>query len=432
MDRRQALGTMFSPVAAAFAASMAPVRHASGWELAGRLGRGASSGQGGPDDEDFWRTIRDAFTVDGSIVNLNNAGVSPAPQVVQDSMARHLQRANSVPPPIALWREGRPLREQVREQLAELCGADAEEIAITRNTTEGLHICQHGFDLSPGDEVLASDQDYPRMLNAFRQRERRHGVRLVTVPLPVPAAEPAEIVRRYEQAITARTRLILVSHVVNLTGDVLPVAELCVLGERHGVPVIVDGAHAVGQLPVSLRGMGCRFYGSSLHKWLFAPHGTGLLFVKRAEIEGLWPLFAENPGQEKDIRKFEEIGTQPMANLLAISEALSFHRAIGGDRKLARLRYLRDRFVDQLTARSDRVRLQTHRERAGAVVNVAIDGLDPVELSSWLWSRHRVLTVAITHSDCTGLRVSPSVYTTPGEIDRAVELVGRALRDGVE
>lgn len=412
------------------------MRTASATELADRLSGigGISGAKGQPEalagDEDFWFEVQQAFTQDRSIINLNNGGVSPAPKIVQNSMARHLARANSVPPPIALWREAPAQQEAVRTSLARVWGVDAEELAITRNTTESLHICEHGIDLSEGDEVIASDQDYPRMLNALRQRERRQGIKLVQVSLPVPMDDRAEVVRRYEAAITPRTKAILCCHMINLTGQVLPVRELCALGEARGIPVFVDGAHALAHVDFKLPDLGCSYYGTSLHKWLFAPHGTGLLYVRRNAIEGLWPLFAENPGQQNNIRKFEEIGTHPAANILAIAEALAFHEAIGGKRKQARLEYLRDRWMNALRAH-DRVRFNTNTRFAGGIANIAIDGLEPAKLAGWLWRKHRVLVVGITHKACPGLRVSPSVYTTPGEIDRFVELIEHAMVHGL-
>ncbi len=430
MHRRQALAVIVSPVAAGAAASLLPVRTASAAELASRLSGATGEPSAIARDEDYWAEVQRAFTQNRGLINLNNGGVSPAPLVVQDAMARHLSRANSVPPPIALWREAPAQREAIRAGLARAWGVDAEELAITRNTTESLHICQHGFDLSQGDEVLTSDQDYPRMINAFHQRERRAGIKLVQVSLPVLMNDPAEVVRRFESAITTRTRMILCAHMVNLTGQVLPVKELCALGEARGIPVIVDGAHAFAHMDYRLPDLGCRYYGTSLHKWLFAPHGTGLLYVRRDSIESLWPLFAENPGQENDIRKFEEIGTHPAANFLAIAEALAFHEAIGQARKLARLRFLRDRWMHALAAH-DRVRFNTNPEHAGGIANVAIDGLDPIELSSWLWRVHRLLVVGIGHEACRGLRVSPSVYTTLREIDRFVELIEHAMAHGI-
>jgi selenocysteine lyase/cysteine desulfurase len=270
------------------------------------------------------------------------------------------------------------------------------------------------------------------MLNTFRQRERREGIVLREIPLPVPAEDPAEVVRRFEQALTERTKLILCCHMINLTGQILPVKEIVAMGRRHGVPVIVDGAHALAHFDFKLSDLDCDYYASSLHKWLFAPHGTGFLYVRRERIPDVWPLMAAEASQSADIRKFEEIGTHPVANQLAIGEALDFHLGIGAARKQARLVHLRDHWARRLLAH-ERVRLNTSLAPglACGIANVAVDGLDPGALQQWLWSTHRILVTHIGHADCSGLRVSPSVYTSQEELDRFCDAMEHALREGL-
>lgn len=382
-------------------------------------------------DETFWRHAQLAFAVDRSMVNLNNGGVSPAPRYVHEKFKEHLDFSNNAPP-YHMWRVLEPNREGVRQQLAQALGCDAEELAVTRNASESLMICQHGFDLRAGDEVLTTDQDYPRMIAAFRQRERRHGVVLRQIALPVPCEDDAEVVRRFAAAITDRTRMILVCHMVNLTGQILPVRAVAALGRERGIPVVVDGAHAVAHFPFRLDELECDYYGSSLHKWLFAPVGTGLLYVRRERIEALWPLLAAEPALDQDIRKFEEIGTHPAAQLLAIGEALTFHQALGPERKAARLVYLRDRWARRLL-QSDRVRLHTSLRPGFAcgIATVQIEGVDPGELAAHLWQQHRILVTGIKHPQFQGIRVSPSVYTTLAEIDRFGDVMERVIRDGL-
>ncbi len=382
-------------------------------------------------DEDLWREVQQAFRVDRTLVNLNNGGVSPAPGVVQDAMARYLAFSNEAPVQ-TMWRVLEPQKEGVRSRLARAFGSDPEEMAITRNASEGLQICQFGFDLEPGDEVLTTDQDYPRMLTTFEQRARREGIRLVTFPIPVPAEDPAEIVRRFEARITDRTRLILMCHIVNITGQILPVREVVELGRRRGIPVIVDGAHAFAHFPFALDELGCDYYATSLHKWLFAPFGTGFLFVRRDRIPGLWPLMAASEARDADIRKFEEIGTHPAPNYLAIGAALTFHQGIGAERKAARLRYLRDRWAAELGA-EDRVRFNTSFDPrfSCGIANVAVEGIEPGALAGWLWQRHRIIVTPIGHADCRGLRITPSVYTTLEELERFVDAMRQAMREGV-
>lgn len=389
-------------------------------------------------DEDFWRQVGRNFTVDRSIVNLNNGGVSPSPAFVQEAMKRHLDLSNAGPT-YYMWQVLEPQREGVRARLARAFGCDAEEVAITRNASEGLEICQLGLDLRRGDEVLTTTQDYPRMITTFKQRERREGIVLRRFRLPVPAEDPARIVRLFEENVTERTRLILVCHVINLTGQILPVREIVAMARARGIPVIVDGAHALAHLDFRLSDLQCDYYASSLHKWLFAPHGTGLLYVRRDEIAGLWPLMAAPAGMNGDIRKFEEIGTHPAANALAIAEALTFHEELGAARKEARLVYLRDWWARRLL-RHDRVRLHTSL-RPGAACGLGcfeVEGVDSGQLAAWLWAKHRILVTPIGLKDeetgeteFQGIRVSPSVYNTLDELDRFCGAVEAAIRDGL-
>jgi selenocysteine lyase/cysteine desulfurase len=338
-------------------------------------------------------------------------------------MKRHLDYSNQAPP-YTMWQVLEPQREPVRRRLARFLGCDPEEIALTRNASEGLQICQCGFDLEPGDEVLTSTQDYPRMIDTFRQRSGREGVVLRQISIPVPAEDPAEVVRRFEAGVTERTRLILLCHVVNLTGQILPVREVAALGRRRGIPVVVDGAHGFAHFPFTAGDLDCDYYATSLHKWLFAPHGTGLLYVRRDRIAGLWPLTAPPAKLSGDIRKFEEIGTHPAANYLAIAEALTFHLGLGPERKAARLRYLTRRWAERLLEH-DRVRLHTSLDPrfSCGLATVEVQGVGAEALAHRLWKQHRILVTPIVHPEVQGIRVTPSVYTTLEEVDRFSEAV---------
>lgn len=382
-------------------------------------------------DDGFWREIQAAFPVDRSMTNLNNGGVSPSPSVVHEKYEQRLRLCNDAPP-YHMWQVLAPNREIVRKQLAAEFGCDPEELAITRNASESLMACQHGIDLAPGDDVLTTDQDYPRMLQTFEQRVRRGGIVLRKIHLPIPCVSDDDVVDRFAGAITERTKLILISHVINLTGQILPVQRVCAAAHKRGVTVIVDGAHAIAHFPFRLDQIGCDFYGSSLHKWLFAPIGTGLLYVRKNRIRDVWPLFAAREAMDDDIRKFEEIGTHPAAPGLGIAEALTFHQGIGAERKLARLVLLRDRWVEALASR-DRIRLQTDLApgRAGAIATVQIEGVPTGKLAAHLWDRHRILTAGIQHARFEGIRVSPSVYTTFAEIDRFVEAMATVAHEGL-
>jgi selenocysteine lyase/cysteine desulfurase len=382
-------------------------------------------------DEDFWREIQTAFTVDRTLINLNNGGVSPSPRVVQDAMRRYLELSNSAPA-YSMWQILEPQIESVRIRLARAFGCDPEEMAITRNTSEALETCLFGLDLKPGDEVLTTVQDYPRMLTTLRQRERRDGIKVnyITFPLPPPSLD--DLYDRFVQGITPRTRLILVSHITFTTGQIFPVRRICQLGRERGIEVVVDGAHAFAHVPYTVSDLDCDYYGTSLHKWLMAPHGTGFLYVRRSKIGRLWPLMAADKSQDDNIRKFEEIGTHPAANHNAIAEALTFTEGIGIERKSARLRYLRNRWATRLQAKP-RVGLLTPLDpsQSCGIATFAIDGVDPGKLVGHLWNTYRIIVTPIDYANCKGIRVTPAVYSTLGEIDTFCDAVEDVIRKGL-
>jgi len=382
-------------------------------------------------DESFWLEIQQAFSVDRSLINLNSGGVSPSPTLVQDAMKGHLDYSNEAPV-YTMWRILEPQREGVRQRIAREFGCDAEEIALTRNASEGLQICQLGIDLEPGDEVLTTTQDYGRMITTFKQRERRDGIKLVQFPVPIPAEDPNEIVHLFESHITDRTRMILMCHMINITGQILPVKSVVQMARRHGIPVIVDGAHAFGHFDFSHADMDCDFYATSLHKWLLAPHGTGMLYVRRDKIGDLWPLMAAPEGMDNDIRKYEEIGTHPAANYIAIAEALTFHQGIGAKRKEERLRYLRDYWAKPLLEH-DRVRLHTSLkpEFSCCIGTVQIEGIDTIDVERYLWQTHRIITTPIKHAEFEGLRVTANLFTTLEELDRFVDAMEHIIKHGI-
>ena len=382
-------------------------------------------------DEAYWREIQQAFTVNRSYVNLNNGGVCPSPRVVQEAMKRYLDLANEAPV-YTMWQLLEPQIESVRRELAREFGCDPEELAITRNASEALETVQLGLELRPGDEVLTTTHDYPRMLTAWRQRERRDGVVLRTVSFPFPPKSPDELYAAFERAVTPRTRVILLCHITNLTGQIFPVKRICQMARARGIEAIVDGAHAFAHFPFTHAELDCDYYGTSLHKWLFAPHGTGFLYVRRSKIAKLWPLFAAESKQDADIRKFEEIGTHPAANHNAIAEALVFHRGIGIERKAARLRYLRDRFLRRLAAQP-RVTVHTSFDPAMScgIGNLQVQGVDSVALAKHLFDAHRIIVVPIKHAEFEGLRVTPCVYTTLDEADRFAEAIERVIEKGL-
>jgi selenocysteine lyase/cysteine desulfurase len=379
-------------------------------------------------DEDFWREIQQAFTVDRTLINLNNGGVCPSPRVVQEAMQRYLQFSNEAPVH-NMWRILEPQIESVRRRLAAHFGCDPEEMAITRNASEALEICIFGLDLKPGDEVLTTSQDYPRMLTSWQQRERRDRIKLTTISFPVPPPSIDDLYDRFERAITPRTKVILVCHITNLTGQIFPVKRICQMGRERGIEVIVDGAHAFAHFPFKHSDLDCDYYGTSLHKWLLAPHGTGFLYVRKSKIKNLWPLMAADKSLDQDIRKFEEIGTHPAANHNAIAEALTFHEGIGIERKAARLRYLKNRWARRLEKlKGVRILTPYDPQQSCGLANFSIEGIDAAKLGAHLWDRHRIIVTPIVHKEFSGLRVTPNVYTTLEEIDFFAEAVENQLR----
>src|SRR2546428_7781377 len=369
------------------------------------------------DDEDFWREVQQAFTLDRTIINLNNGGVSPSPRVVQEAMRRYLDYSNTAPA-YTMWQILEPEIESVRRRLAASFGCDPEEMAITRNASEALEIVQLGIPLDRGDEVLTTTQDYPRMLTTWHQRERRDGIVLKEISFPDPPPSQDDLAQRVERAITAKTKVIHVCHITNLTGQIFPIRKIAQLARARGIEVIVDGAHAYAHFPFTRDELDCDYYGTSLHKWLLAPHGTGFLYVRKAKIATIWPLMAAPPEMNGNIRKFEEIGTHPAANHNAIAEALTFHEGIGAERKAARLRYLRDRWAKRLGAQP-KVRILTPYDAAQScgLASFSVEGVDVNKLVTYLWDKHRIIVTPITHKEVTCVRVTPNGYTTLAGID---------------
>ena len=428
INRRQFFDTIAKPAAVASVVMANPT-------LMAKALSGIRSTAGNPKDiardESFWREIQQGYTADRSMINLNNGGVSPAPRVVQEAMKRHLDFSNTSPA-YSMWQILEPQREPVRRRLARFSKCSPEEIALTRNASEGLQIVQNGLDLSSGDEVLTTTQDYGRMINTFKQRECRDGIVMKQFKIPVPAENDNEIVHLFEKNITTKTKMILMCHMINLTGQILPVKKVVRMARKYDIPVIVDGAHAFAHFDFDMTDLECDYYATSLHKWLCAPHGTGMLYVRKNKIPGLWPLQASNECGKDDIRKFEEIGTHPAANYLAIGDALTFHQGIGSKNKEARLTYLRDRWAKRLL-KHDGITLHTslNPKKGCAIATVQIEGIETSDVAKHLWSKYRIFVVAINHKEFTGCRITPHVYTTIEEIDRFSDAMETILKNGV-
>ena len=428
IDRRQFLGTIAKPAAVASVVMTSPT-------LMAKALTGIRSTAGNPKDiardESFWREIQQGYTADRGLINLNNGGVSPSPTVVQEALKRYLDFSNTSPA-YSMWRILEPQKETIRKRMARFFNCDTEEIALTRNASEGLQICQNGFDLEAGDEVLTTTQDYGRMISTFKQRECRDGIVMKQFKIPIPAENDNQIVNLFEKNITPKTKLILMCHMINITGQILPVKKVVKMAKKYNIPVIVDGAHTFAHFDFDVTDLECDYYATSLHKWLSAPFGTGMLYVRKNKIANLWPLQAADECKKDDIRKFEEIGTHPCPNKIAIGDALTFHQGIGSKNKEARLIYLRDRWAKRLL-KNDRIRLHTSLKpgKSCAIATVEIKGIDTSAVAKELWDKYRIFVVAINHKEFTGCRITPHVYTTIEEIDRFSDAMETILKNGV-
>jgi len=388
-------------------------------------------------DEFYWREIQLAFKLDRSLINLNNGFTAPCPRVVLESVWRYMDMINMLP----VHYQGQVANniQTIRRRMAAEFGCEPEELALTRGASESLQIAQNGIDLKAGDEVITTEQDYPRMLTTWDQRMRREGIKVTRLQFPVPTTQD-DLYRRFENAITPKTKVFHFCHITNLTAQMFPVQRLSRLARSKGIVTIVDGAHALGQFPFKLRDLECDAYGVSLHKWLLAPIGNGCLYVRREMIPRFWPLQAAPEQQDNDIRKFEAIGTHPWAIRAALGEALAFHQAIGGERKAARLRYLTLRWANALKVHP-RIKILSNLGEPAETWGVAavnIEGTDVRDLARFLMDQYRIVAVPLVGGappnqvfDYQALRVSPNVYTTIEEIDTFVEAMEAALKNDV-
>jgi selenocysteine lyase/cysteine desulfurase len=370
-------------------------------------------------NEDFWFQVRHAFTVERNFLNFNNGSLCPAPKIVQEAADRHWTITN-MHPSMYVDELLIPQTETVRQELARDFGCSPEELALTRNTSEGMHNAIFGFPLKAGDEILTTTQDYPSMLASFRQRERRDGVVLKQFAYPTPPRDPSVLTELFFKNVTPRTRVILVSHLTFTTGQIFPLAEICTEARRRNIVTMVDGAHGFAQLDFKIGDIGCDFYATSLHKWLLAPVGTGFLYMRREWIPQVWPLMGAPESLTNNIRKFESVGTQPMAMRNAIGEALAFHRSIGTARKVARLIYLRQRWEDRLRG-NPRVTLRNANDprQTGAIGAVTVNGMGGPQLTGILEKKYRIHTRArVIPGEFECIRVTPNLYTAIDEIDR--------------
>ena len=371
-------------------------------------------------DEDYWSIIQQSYTTSPALINLNNGGVSPSPRIVQDAVERFNKMTNEGPS-YYMWRILDQGREPLRYKLAQLAGADPEEIAVNRNATEALNTVIFGLNLKAGDEIIGTKQDYPNMINAWRQRAERDGIVYNQISFQFPIENDEEIVAGFEKAITPRTKIIHITHIINWIGQILPVKKITDMAKKHGIETIVDGAHSFGLLDYNIPDLGCDYYGTSLHKFLSAPIGSGMLWIKKEKIEKIWPLVCNDKPNGTDIRKFETLGTRSFPIEQGIGEAVNFQNGIGSKRKEERIRYLKNYWASRVQ-NIPKVKIHTSfkDEYACAICGVSVDGMTPGELDSALFSNYKIHTVGIVWENISCVRITPHVYTRIQDLDKLV------------
>ena len=376
-------------------------------------------------DEDLWARMAQAYTVSPNLLNLNNGGVSPQPKVVQDAVDRYYHLSNEAPT-YYMWQILDKGREPLRRKLADLAGVLPDELAINRNTTEALGTFTWGIDMKRGEEIVMTKQDYPNMIHAWKQRELREGVKINWINLNLPIDNDEVVIKAYIDASTTKTKIWHITHLMTWTGQILPAAKLCAEARKRGIISIVDAAHSFAHLDYKISDFNCDYFGTSLHKWLCAPFGTGLMYIRKEQIEKTWPIFPTDKPQSGDIRKFEALGTRSFAPEQAIGQAIDFHNAIGGKRKQERLHYLKKYWCDAVT-KNPRVKLHISLkpEYSCALGTFSIDGMDVGDTASKLMSDYQIHVVSIKWENVNAVRVTPHVYTTTKDLDRFIDAVGK-------
>lgn len=372
-------------------------------------------------DEEFWYYVQQAYTIMPNFINLNNGGVSPAPKTVADAMKSNYDLCNAGPS-YFMWRVLDQGREPLRKNLAQLAGCNAEEIALHRNASEALETVIFGIELQRGDEVVLTKQDYPNMIGAWKQREKREGIKLVWINLELPSEDENYLVKLYTDAFTSKTKVVQITHMINWIGQKMPVRKIADAAKAKNIDVLVDGAHTFAHFEFLIPQLNCDYFGTSLHKWLGAPIGTGLLYVRKEKIKNTWPLFGAGDKDEDNIRKFEHLGTRPFYIEEAIDKAIDFYDMIGAKRKEERLLFLKNYWMSRVQ-NIPKVKLHTSfkKEFGCAIGMVSVDGKQPVEFDSYLWNNYKIHTVGINWENIHGVRITPNVYTSTKNLDRLVE-----------
>lgn len=372
-------------------------------------------------DEDFWATVRKGYKLKPDYINLENGYYNFLPEQVLEKFIGHIREVN-LQGSYYMRTVQAENKKSMAAKLAALAGCSTDELVITRNTTESLDMIIGGLDWKPGDEAVMAEQDYGAMLEMFKQVSKRYGVINKVVSVPNLPQSDEEIVNLYASAITGKTRLLMVCHMINITGQILPVRKICDMAHKRGVQVMVDGAHSFAHFKFSIPDLDCDYFGSSLHKWLSVPLGAGILYVRKERIGYVWPLIAEGDRNPDDISRLNHTGTHPVHTDLAIDDAIDFYNIIGVERKEARLRFLQNYWTSKVRNLPN-VILNTPDDpaRSCGIANVGIRGMKPSDMSDILLSRYKIYTVAIDGAGVHGCRITPNVYTTTADLDVLVK-----------
>ncbi|HAD12291.1 MAG TPA: aminotransferase [Saprospirales bacterium] len=372
-------------------------------------------------DEDFWRQVRQAYAASPNLINLNNGGVCPAPRATMDALD-YYNRMCSEAPSYYMWRILDQDREPLRENLATLAGVSPEEIAINRNATEALNTIIFGLNLKAGDEVVLSKYDYPNMINAWKQREKRDGIKLVWVDLELPSGDEAYLTQAFTSKFTDKTKVVHITHIINWNGQVLPARSIADAAHKRGIEVLVDGAHSFAVLDYKISDLDCDYWGTSLHKFLCGPFGSGMMYIKKDKIPNIWPLLSNGEPNGADIRKFESLGTRSFPIEMAIGYSLDLHNMIGSKRKQERLHFLKNYWMSQVKdVPGIKFYTNVSPKWSCAIGNFGFEGKKPGEISDQLFSKYKIHTVSIEWEKISGVRVTPNVYTTTDELDKLVK-----------
>ena len=371
-------------------------------------------------DDQFWKQIRTQYMLKPDYINLENGFYNFIPQPTLEKYIQHIRDIN-YQGSYYMRTVQRDNKKRMAAKLSAVAGCSPEELIITRNTTESLDLIIAGQDWKAGDEALMAIQDYGAMLDMFEQVSKRYGVVLNKVSIPNLPASDEEIVSLYEKAITPKTKLLMIPHMVNITGQILPVRKICDMAHSKGVEVMVDGAHAFAHIQYKISELDCDYYGTSLHKWMSVPLGAGFLFVKKEKIAKTWPLIGDGTKDLSDIRRLNHIGTHACATDLTIEDAIDFYNMIGAERKEKRLRYIQQYWTSRVkNVPKIIINTPTDDKRSCGIANVGIAGMTPADLAKRLMEEHKIFTVAIDTANVHGCRITPNVYTTVEELDAFV------------